>query len=121
MTTPSWEASKENVSLIKNGRKIESLVHNIVCDRQSFELQLKQAENVDDKLFIYSKYLKQIKQENVANSSETIIMLERITLEFQNEESIKNNIVYVKLWIEYVSTLHVLTYIIYSHSILFTG
>jgi thiamine pyrophosphate-dependent acetolactate synthase large subunit-like protein len=52
----------------------------------------------------YAKYIKWTRDTYTSNSDKALKLLERCTYELKNEETLKNDLKFVKMWIEYVSS-----------------
>ena len=110
-----WELSKENVLPVKRGRSAAALSDTLTTQKysrtedalkaltQRFEDLL--AENLHNalaRLGTYESYLKWICDQFPSDSVKRMQLLERCTYELKSEESLRNEIRFVKMWIEYV-------------------
>eukprot|EP01035_Chromulina_nebulosa_P019674 gene19674-25592_t len=109
---PKWEASKENILPIKRGRSVKGLNDNIsnnisinntlLKEEKEFELLLiNHKDSKDNLLDSYIKYIKWTRDTYPSNNEKTLVLLERCTVELKDNEDLKNNIKFVKCWIEY--------------------
>jgi hypothetical protein len=88
VNVPSWEASKENVLPIKKGRSVkglsEALSRNVISENtneknqeKAFETELKtEFANAEDKLAVYIKYYKWIRDAFPTQSDKALKLLE---------------------------------------------
>ena len=113
-SAPVWETSKENVLPLKRGRSAKGLADTLGADKKkkssdylseekSFENSLILASDNVKKLEIYVGYFKWTRNTFVSNSEKALKLLERCTCDLKDEEVLKNDLRFVKMWIEYVS------------------
>lgn len=113
-SAPVWETSKENVLPLKRGRSAKGLADTLGTDKKkkssdslneekSFENGLILASDNVKKLEIYVGYFKWTRNTFVSNSERALKLLERCTCDLKDEEVLKNDLRFVKMWIEYVS------------------
>ena len=116
--TPQWESSKENILPTKSGRSARGL-NNILSNQQrsstgtskvserEIEL-LKVAESSmegEDPLQHWVAYCQHVKENNPKSSTETLLVLEKITNLFKQTSVYKNDMRYVAIWIEYADLI----------------
>jgi hypothetical protein len=132
-----WENCKENVQPIKRGRNVNALGDKLKPafglsneaenDKQRvyFEAQISKAkeQSTSDEprdanqepglLEVYLLYFKWIRDTYPSAADKALHILEKATCDMKEDEKIKNDPRYIKLWIEYVSEVEVLYIYIY--------
>lgn len=112
---PIWENCKENVMPIKRGRSVKVLEDSLSLKSSETRAQLENQEKLFEKnlkenesspkqdlLEIYLKYFKWIRDAYPSRSDKALVILERCTTDLKEEATLKNDVRFVKLWIEYV-------------------
>jgi len=110
-----WELSKENVRPVKSGRSTKGLGlsalsiggknEDLVEQERQFEASLLGAHETDDPLGVYIRYFKWIRSTYPSDLSRTLSVLEKCTCALSGEEKYRNDIRFVKLWIEYADAV----------------
>jgi hypothetical protein len=116
-----WETSKENVMPIKRGRSAKGLqVSSIGAEGQLQQDDYKLREKVFENMILeskspesstecildcYVKYFKWIRDTFPSDCTRALALLERCTCDLSHEEKYKNDIRFVKLWIEYADSV----------------
>ncbi|KAJ5067900.1 mitotic checkpoint serine/threonine-protein kinase bub1 [Anaeramoeba ignava] len=101
------ENSKENIQPLKTGRDLSILSQKLINPTndqektQLFETQLKQTQNGKELLKKWVEYLKWKRQIQPQGGQEIINLFERSTRELLKYQEIKNDIRYLKIWLEY--------------------
>jgi hypothetical protein len=118
--TCDWEECKENFQPIKDGRKPEVLSNigskgakgvlqpkGVEEDRRKFIQAIKDYEG-EDPLETWLEYIKWTKDTFVSGGqkSELLPLLERCTREFHGREEYRDDIRYLRVWIQYVRILY---------------
>ena len=109
---PTWEACKENVLPIKRGRSAKGLSDTLAVPQkaidlnaveQSYEDRLTAALNGSPEILLdaYIAYFKWIRDTFPSNSAKALHLLERCTCALKDNASLKNDLRFVKMWIEY--------------------
>eukprot|EP01035_Chromulina_nebulosa_P029665 gene29665-39339_t len=113
-----WEAAKENVLPLKRGRATKGLAERVEFNNQGSEisqenesakdifekelLALKNKEGAGLELLLtYVKYLKWTRDSFPSSKDKALQLLERCTFELKEDEKLKNEPQFVKIWIEY--------------------
>lgn len=114
----AWETSKENVMPLKRGRNVLEL-NKALRTNGSFQEKLKveklaqDKENQirayvgDDPLHEWVQYIRWIEIHMPEDTRKKFSVLEKCTRVLKEESRYKNDIRYVRLWIQYVSTRYV--------------
>ncbi|WPT13100.1 Putative inactive serine/threonine-protein kinase bub1 [Picochlorum sp. SENEW3] len=117
--TCDWEECKENFQPIKDGRKPEGLSNigskgskgvlqpkGVEEDRRKFIQAIKDYEG-EDPLETWLEYIKWTKDTFVSGGqkSELLPLLERCTREFHGREEYRDDIRYLRVWIQYADCL----------------
>ena len=112
MENASWETSKENVLPVKGGRSAKLLESTVSAqfslkernNFDEFEKELKNAKIIGaDLLDIYVRYFKWARTEFPSSSARAMQVLEKCTSQLSGNSSLRNDLRFVQLWIEYVS------------------
>lgn len=111
-----WERSKENVLPVKRGRSAAGLSDALASSKLAahsesieqtraayFNRQLELAAGSPlERLNVYEEQFKWNRDHFPSDSSRLIKLLETCTCELKDEEVIKNESRFIKMWIEYV-------------------
>lgn len=108
---PAWETSKENVLPVKRGRSTKGLqnslnhIHNTAQKGTNsiFEEELAGEQTPSSILDVYVRYFKWTRDEFPSNAAKSMEILERCTAQLSAASELKNDMRFVKMWIEYVS------------------
>lgn len=113
---PVWESSKENVQPLKKGRSVKKLsesklLENPIHNDSSKTLQLKEREFEAELLLVkdnniallekYLEYFKWVRDSYPTQNDKSLKLLERCTVDLKEDKTLKNDIRFVKFWIEY--------------------
>jgi hypothetical protein len=110
MMEEGWELCKENVMPVKSGRSTKGLSvaklggglkPKMEDEEAVFERLLQESAADSDPLDAYVKYFKWIRDTFPSDLQKTLSFLERCTCDFSHDIKYKNDIRFVKLWIEY--------------------
>ncbi|GMF98463.1 hypothetical protein B5S33_g3170 [[Candida] boidinii] len=111
------EQDKENISSLRQGRSASNLVKalsvplqdkkkSLINQRIFFENELTKLSNLDDPLDVYLQYIEWIHSNfpsGPTNESGLITVLEKCMHYFKDDDYYKNEIRYLKIWLEYIS------------------
>ena len=124
-----WEYSKENVVPIKRGRSVKGLVNSLqaievaqgnkeaevvqaTAVTSQFEAKLKSIQESSDSsqkddmlLDVYLKHYKWIRDTYPSDNTKSLTFLERATFDLKDNESCRNNPMFVKMWCEYADSV----------------
>ncbi|EFA84583.1 putative protein serine/threonine kinase [Heterostelium album PN500] len=113
MSVSDWENVKENILPLKGGRDPSKLAmctqqqksaneDKIQQEKAQFEKELSEYKG-EDPLDIWSRYVRWVQQSFIGGNmkKELIVLLERCTSMFVNNEKYRNDQRYMKLWIIY--------------------
>ena len=110
--TPTWEACKENVLPIKRGRSAKGLSDTLAVPQKSIDVNASE-QSYEDRLTValngpsevlldaYIAYFKWIRDTFPSNSAKALHLLERCTCALKDNTALKNDLRFVKMWIEY--------------------
>ncbi|GLD92997.1 hypothetical protein PINS_up001589 [Pythium insidiosum] len=110
--TFEWENSKENVMPLKRGRKVEDL-NRALRTQDSFQGKTKVAAQAkeeerkvneyegDDPLSAWAQYIKWIEVNMPEDTRKRFSVLEKCTRELKDHARYKNDIRYIRMWIQY--------------------
>ena len=107
----NWETCKENVRPVKSGRSAKGLGSfkgnkiDLNLQKQTYEDLIINTKNSEDPLDAYVKYFKWTRDTYPSDVSKTLELLERCTLALSHNDKYKNDIRFVKLWIEYADAV----------------
>ncbi len=118
--TCDWEDCKENFQPVKDGRKPDVLstvgskgAKGVLQPKGVEEARRKFLQAIDeyegeDPLAAWLEYIKWTKDTFVSGGqkSELLPLLERCTREFHGKEEYRDDIRYLRVWIQYVRVLH---------------
>ncbi|OWB55373.1 hypothetical protein B5S28_g1245 [[Candida] boidinii] len=111
------EQDKENIVSLRQGRSASNLVKalsvplqdkkkSLINQRIFFENELTKLSNLDDPLDVYLQYIEWIHSNfpsGPTNESGLITVLEKCMHHFKDDDYYKNEIRYLKIWLEYIS------------------
>ncbi|KAF1795797.1 Mitotic spindle checkpoint protein Bub1/Mad3 [Phytophthora cactorum] len=108
-----WEASKENVVPLKRGRNVADLnkalrAHDSFQTKLRLEDELKTKENAveaydgDDPLSAWIEYVRWLEVKMPEDTRKKFTVLEKCTRELKDNPRYKNDMRYIRLWIQYV-------------------
>ncbi|KAF3928240.1 hypothetical protein AA313_de0207631 [Arthrobotrys entomopaga] len=112
------EAQKENIVALPGGRSARALAQSILASedtetqnlehaaaREAFENELKTADELDDPLDPYLRYVKWIQEVYTAGGGRLLERtLYRATHKFEDSPEFKNDARYLKLWMTWIQT-----------------
>lgn len=128
---PKWEACKENVLPIKRGRSVKglsvSLTASLAAASQIEVQEMEHEKNLEEAinnrvessqlLDVFALYFKWLRDSYPTQSDKSLKLLERCTCSLKDDLAMKNDIRYVKMWIEYADLVRLPgKYTIYNHS-----
>ncbi|KUG00661.1 inactive serine/threonine-protein kinase bub1 [Phytophthora nicotianae] len=107
-----WEASKENVMPLKRGRNVADLnkalrAHDSFQTKLRLEDELKakqdavEAYNGDDPLAAWLEYIRWLEVKMPEDTRKKFTALEKCTRELKDNPHYKNDMRYIRLWIQY--------------------
>ncbi|KAG3245808.1 hypothetical protein PI124_g9452 [Phytophthora idaei] len=107
-----WEASKENVVPLKRGRNVADLnkalrAHDSFQTKLRLEDELKTKENAvvaydgDDPLSAWIEYVRWLEVKMPEDTRKKFTVLEKCTRELKDNPRYKNDMRYIRLWIQY--------------------
>jgi checkpoint serine/threonine-protein kinase len=112
----TWESAKENVMPLKCGRDVVKL-NKVLQSKESFQEQTKlnarmkeieeeiHAYDGEDPIVLWINYVKWIEENMPEDTRRKFTVLEKSTRMLKNMPQYKNDTRYIRLWIQYVSTL----------------
>lgn len=110
-----WENSKENVMPLKRGRNVPELnralrAQDSFQERLHMEQHAKQLESElkeytgDDPLSVWLQYIRWIEAKMPEDTRKKFTVLEKCTRSLKEDARYKNDIRYIRVWIQYVSS-----------------
>ena len=111
-----WEASKENVMPLKRGRNVVDLnqalrAHDSVQTKLRLETEMKTREAAiaayagDDPLAHWLEYVRWLEVQMPEDTRKKFKVLEKCTRELKDDRKYRNDMRYVRLWIQYVRSV----------------
>lgn len=111
-----WEASKENVQLLKEGRNVGKLNKALVESKSRKALQVKKdrMQEFEDKfetyagedpLSVWIQYVTWLAAEFPTGSKQVFEVVERCTREFHDSETYRNDPRYISMWVRYADSV----------------
>lgn len=112
-----WENSKENVKPVKSGRSAKGLSmasiggdalklrDQTIKEEQAFEELISSVSDQVDPLETYVRYFKWIRSTFPSDLNKSLSLLERCTCALSRNTMYRNDIRFVKLWIEYADAV----------------
>lgn len=109
-----WESSKENVMPLKRGRNVPDLnkalrAHDSFQTKLRLEDEMKAKEDAiaaydgDDPLAAWLDYVRWLEVKMPEDTRKKFKVLEKCTRELKDNDRYKNDMRYIRLWIQYVS------------------
>lgn len=113
----AWETSKENVMPLKRGRNISDLnralrMHDSFqamtsLDAEAHEMEQRvQLYEGDDPISVWVQFVRWIEKNRPEDTRKKFAVLEKCTRQLKDHIEYKNDLRYIRLWIQYVGSFN---------------